>query len=145
MLKVTKIQPAGDEGTQTDTLSLYSSKPMAGFPVPGDDMVETSLNLHDYVVKNAPATFFVRVEGDSMEGLGIYSGDILTVDRSLEAQPGRVVVAVVEGGLVVKQLQKVGQAIVLASANADYEPIRLGEGSDCYIWGVVTASVRKFT
>lgn len=143
MVQIIAIQRA-DEGDSATALNLYASQPMAGFPVPGDDMVELSLNLHDYVVKNPPATFFVRVEGDSMEGLGIYSGDILTVDRSIEAKAGKIVVAVVEGGLVVKQLQRVGSDMVLASANDEYKPIHLNEGSDCYVWGVVTASVRRF-
>ncbi len=143
MGKVIALYAIDDVTTATQT-ELYTSQPMAGFPVPGDDMVETSLNLHDYVVTNPPATFFVRVEGDSMEGLGIYSGDMLTVDRSLEAKPGRIVVAVVDGGLVVKELQRIGSDMVLASANSAYEPIRLHEGSECYIWGVVTASVRRF-
>jgi len=143
MNKVIEIYKMEDVSVAGDS-SLYTSKPMAGFPVPGDDMVEASLNLHDYVVKNPPATFFVKVEGDSMEGLGIYSGDILTVDRSVEARAGKVVVAVIDGGLVVKQLQRVGNEMVLASANDAYEAIRLEEGSDCYVWGVVTASVRRF-
>jgi len=142
-MKVIELYAIDDAEIPTET-DLYMSQPMAGFPVPGDDMVETSLNLHDYVVTNPPATFFVRVEGDSMEGLGIYSGDILAVDRSLEAKSGRVVVAVVDGGLVVKQLQRMGSDMVLASANSAYEPIRLQEGSECYVWGVVIASVRRF-
>lgn len=144
MARVVAVHSALDESRQPD-ISLYVSKPMAGFPVPGDDLVETSLNLHDYVVKNAPATFFVRVEGNSMEGLGIYSGDILTVDRSVEARPGKIVVAVVEGGLVVKQLQQTASGMVLASAHEEYAPILLHESSECYVWGVVTASVRRFT
>ncbi len=143
MVQIIEIMTAKEASHHLES-DLYTSKPMAGFPVPGDDMVETSLNLHDYVVTNPPATFFVRVEGDSMEGLGIYSGDILTVDRSLEATPGRIVVAVVDGGLVVKQLVRLGSEMVLASANSAYEPIHLHEGSECYVWGVVTASVRRF-
>lgn len=132
-----------DISNKADSL-LYTSQPTAGFPVPGDDLVETSLNLHDYIVENPPSTFFVKVDGNSMEGLGIYSGDILTVDRSIEARPGRVVVAVVDGGLVVKQLQRIHGEMVLASANDNYAPIQLTTDNDCYVWGVVTASVRRF-
>lgn len=144
MNKVTAIYKTEDISTGLEQ-PLYTSKPMAGFPVPGDDMIETSLNLHDYVVKNPPATFFVKVEGNSMEGLGIFSGDILTVDRSIEVRPGRIVVAVVDGGLVVKQIQQIAEKLVLASAHADYQPIVLTESNDCYVWGVVVASVRRFT
>lgn len=143
MMRVVSLYTAKDE-TGRPELPLYTTTPMAGFPVPGDDLVEMSLNLHEYVVQNAPATFFVRVEGNSMEGLGIYSGDILTVDRSVEARSGKIVVAVVDGGLVVKQLLQTGAGMTLVSAHSEYAPIILHEGSECYVWGVVTASVRRF-
>ena len=125
-------------------ISLYSSSPAAGFPAPGDDMVEKSLNVHDYLVKHPAATFFVRVEGDSMEGAGIFSGDILVVDRSVEAMAGKIVVAAVGGGLVVKRLAKLDGSMVLVSENDAYEPILVGVDEECFIWGVVTGSVRQF-
>jgi DNA polymerase V len=141
--RVLKVMQIKEQSIAEDTI-LFSSKPMAGFPVPGDDMIEASLNLHDYVIKNPSASFFVRVEGDSMEGVGIYSGDVLVVDRSLEVVPGRIVVAVIDGGLVVKQLQKHNGQMMLCSANDAYAPIPLQGDTDCYVWGVVTASARRF-
>jgi DNA polymerase V len=123
---------------------LYASAPAAGFPAPGDDMVEATLNIHDLLVKHPPATFFVRVEGDSMEGAGIFSGDILVIDRSLPYQHGNIVVAAVQGGLVVKRLRIDGDARYLVSENPAYPPVRLSEEEDCYVWGVVTGSVRQF-
>ena len=125
-------------------IPLYSSSPAAGFPAPGDDMVEKSLNVHDYLVKHPVATFFVRVEGDSMEGAGIFSGDILVVDRSVEAMAGKIVVAAVGGGLVVKRLAKLDGSMVLVSENDAYAPILVGVDEECFIWGVVTGSVRQF-
>jgi len=123
---------------------LYASAPAAGFPAPGDDMVEKSLNVHDLLVKNEAATFFVRVEGDSMEGAGIFSGDILVVDRSLEAISGKIVVAAVNGELVVKRLGRLHQQLALYSENSAYQPIVISDSEDCFIWGVVTGSVRVF-
>ena len=125
-------------------IPLYSSSPAAGFPAPGDDMVEKSLNVHDYLVKHPVATFFVRVEGDSMEGAGIFSGDILVIDRSIEAVVGKIVVAAVGGGLVVKRLARLEGSMVLVSENDAYEPIRVGSDEECFVWGVVTGSVRQF-
>ncbi len=125
-------------------LPYYSPAPQAGFPLPADDLVETSLNIHDLVVKHPEATFFVRVEGDSMEGVGIFFGDVLVVDRAVAPQAGRVVVAVVEGGLVVKRLKVIAGQMLLASENPDYPDIKLQENSDCYVWGVVVGSVRQF-
>jgi len=123
---------------------LYSTQPAAGFPSPGDDMVEEALNVHDLLVKNENSTFFVRVEGNSMEGVGIFSGDILVIDRSIEPVSGKIVVAVIDGGLVVKRLQKTKAGMVLASENSDYQPIVINEQEGCVVWGVVTGSVRQF-
>src|SRR6056297_1953129 len=83
---------------------LYSSRPAAGFPAPGDDQVERVLDINDLVVQHPESTFFVRVEGDSMDGVGIFSGDVLVVDRAPEARDGSIVVAAVNGELVVKVL-----------------------------------------
>ena len=107
-------------------------------------MVEEALNVHDLLVKNENSTFFVRVEGNSMEGVGIFSGDILVIDRSIEPVSGKIVVAVIDGGLVVKRLQKTKAGMVLASENSDYQPIVINEQEGCVVWGVVTGSVRQF-
>lgn len=123
---------------------LYASQPAAGFPAPGDDLVEKALDIHDLVVKNPAATFFVRVQGDSMEGAGIFSGDVLVVDRSVEAKDGKIVVAAVYGEMVVKRLKKVGEIHMLYSENENYQPIAVNEQDDVFIWGVVVGSVRIF-
>lgn len=132
------------QGIRTDDTVLYASSPAAGFPAPGDDMVEKSLDVHDLLVKHPDSTFFVRVEGDSMEGAGIFSGDVLVVDRSLEARTGKIVVAAINGELVVKRLGLLAGVQVLLSENAAYAPIVIGSDEDCFIWGVVTGSARVF-
>jgi DNA polymerase V len=125
-------------------VALYASSPAAGFPSPGDDMVEAELNIHDLLVTHPYATFFVRVSGDSMEGAGIFSNDILVVDRSVEPRSGMIVVAAVYGELVVKRLGMHEGQQVLLSEKEGYQPIHLSEAEDCHIWGVVTGSARKF-
>jgi DNA polymerase V len=139
-MKVTSISPV--HISKTTEAPLYSSQPAAGFPAPGDDMVERPLDLNDLLIENPTATFFVRVSGDSMEGARIFAGDILVVDRSVTARTGSIVVAAVYGELVVKRLMKTPAGMVLASENPDYEPIVVSEAEDCYIWGVVTGSAR---
>ncbi|RAR64283.1 MULTISPECIES: translesion error-prone DNA polymerase V autoproteolytic subunit [Halomonadaceae] len=109
----------------------------AGFPSPADDHLDTDINLHSYVVKRPAATFFVRAEGDSMHGDGIYHGDLLVVDRSLEACPGRVLIIALDGELTVKRLERVGQQYYLVAANPSYRPIPLA-GRETHVWGVVT-------
>lgn len=123
---------------------LYSSRPQAGFPAPGDDQVENILDINDLVVKNPASTFFVRVEGDSMIGAGIFSGDVLVVDRSKDPHDGNIVVAAVNGELVVKRLSLTKGEQFLLSENENYAPIAIGDGEECFIWGTVTGSVRTF-
>lgn len=125
-------------------LPLYSSRPAAGFPAPGDDQVERSLDINDLVVKHPNATFFVRVEGDSMEGAGIFSGDVLVVDRSVTPTHGKIVVAALYGEMVVKRLVVQGGTHLLVSEHEHYEPIAVHENDDVHVWGVVVGSVRQF-
>lgn len=123
-------------------IPLYASQPAAGFPAPGDDMVEKPLDLNDLLIENPSSTFFVRVAGDSMEGAKIFSGDVLVVDRSLAPISGKIVVAAIYGEMVVKRLKiKAGQAFLM-SENDNYEPIVLSDNDECFIWGVVVGSAR---
>jgi DNA polymerase V len=124
---------------------LFASQPAAGFPAPGDDLVEKPLDLNDLLIDNPTATFFVRVAGDSMEGAGIFNGDILVVDRSVTPKDGSIVVAAVYGELVVKRLQKYPNKAVLISENEGYEPIVITDVDDIFIWGVVVGSARIFS
>lgn len=142
-LKVTSISRA-NQPAEAQSFSLYASRPAAGFPAPGDDQVESVLNLNDLLIDNPTATFFVRVEGDSMEGERIFSGDILVVDRSITPIAGAIVVAAVYGEMVVKRLELKSGDMYLVSAKTGYSPIKVSEAEDCLIWGVVVGTVRSF-
>ncbi|MFZ2312573.1 MAG: translesion error-prone DNA polymerase V autoproteolytic subunit [Methylobacter sp.] len=85
-------------------MPLFASKIPAGFPSPADDHLEATIDMNQQYVRHPAATFFVRVQGTSMIGAGIHNGDLLVVDRSLEAQSGSIVIAVVNGELTVKRL-----------------------------------------
>ena len=86
----------------TIELNLHLVPVVAGFPSPADDYIESKLDLNEHLIRRPAATFFVRVSGDSMQGVGIYSGDLLVVDRSLEPKDGDIAIAVVNGELTVK-------------------------------------------
>jgi len=116
----------------------------AGFPSPADDYIDRLLDLNELLIKNPPATFFVKVAGDSMTGVGINSGDILIVDRSIEAANGKVVIAAVNGELTVKRLVKDNNSCSLVAENPDYAPLEINEESQCEIWGVVTSVIHQF-
>jgi DNA polymerase V len=122
---------------------LYSHSVSAGFPSPADDYIEDRLDLNELLINNKPATFFLRVKGDSMLNAGIHQGDIIVVDRSLRPTHRSIVVAVVDGELTVKRLITRNGVAELHAENAKYAPICLQEGQELVIWGVVTSSVHQ--
>jgi DNA polymerase V len=119
-------------------IPLFSGKVSAGFPSPADDYVEKNLDLNELLVQRPAATFFVRAQGESMLGAGIHPNDILVVDRSLEAVPGKIVICALNGELVVKRLRRGAGQWLLASENSYYPDIPLHEELEMVIWGVVT-------
>ena len=90
------------------SLPLLESQAMAGFPSPADDHMERRLDLNEHLIRNPVSTFFLRVEGDSMAGAGILSGDLIVVDKAAPARAGAVVVAELEGEFTVKRLDRGG-------------------------------------
>jgi len=125
-------------------LPLYSSRIAAGFPSPADDDIEASVDLNEHLVQHPAATFFVRVQGESMTGAGIHNGDLLVVDRALEPRSGSIVVAVVDGELTVKRLKVEGERVWLMAENPAYPPLEIRDGQELFIWGVVAHAVRSF-
>lgn len=119
-------------------IPLYHSKVSAGFPAPATDDSTDKLNLHDLLVKDPNNTFLVRVSGLSMLNAGIHENDILIVDRSLAAVPGKIVVAAIDGQLTVKRLQINNNKLVLMPENPDFPVLDVEEESNVHIWGVVT-------
>ena len=118
-------------------LPLFLSRIPAGFPSPADDYLDKKLDLNDHLIKHPAATFFVKVKGDSMIKVGIHSGDILVVDRSLEPQDKKIVVAMLNGDFTVKRVCKMYDKLYLVSENDNYAPIEIKQEEDFQIWGVV--------
>ncbi len=134
----------GLERKSTIRRPLFLCGVSAGFPSPAEDYVDRKLDLNELLVKNPAATFFVRVAGDSMTGVGIHHDDILIVDRSLEPVSGNIVIAVYNGELTVKRLVlKNGKARLIAE-NPAYAPLDVCRENDCEIWGVVTSVIHQF-
>jgi DNA polymerase V len=119
-------------------LPVFLGRLAAGFPSPADDYIEGRLDLNRHLIKHPAATFFVRVSGNSMIDAGIHHGDLLVVDRSLDAVDGNVIVAALDGELTVKRLSKRGESLRLLPANADYQPIEILTQQSFEIFGVVT-------
>lgn len=124
-------------------LPLYLTPVEAGFPSPAEDYLDRKLDLHQHLVRNEAATFFLRAHGESMIGAGIHDGDLLIVDRSVDAGHRKVVIAALDGELTVKRLLRREGRVYLAPENPQFDPIDITESEFVHIWGVVTYVVHK--
>ncbi|HHH84583.1 MAG TPA: translesion error-prone DNA polymerase V autoproteolytic subunit [Firmicutes bacterium] len=115
----------------------------AGFPSPADDYTEGPLDLNEHLVRHPAATFFVRVQGESMVNAGIHSGDLLIVDRALEPGHRKIVLAVLDGEFTVKRLIERGGRLYLYPENPAYKPVEITEENRFEVWGVVTAVIHE--
>ena len=127
-----------------NAIPLFISSISAGFPSPADDYIEQRLNLNDLLIPHKEATFFLRVQGDSMIGQGIHHGDLLIVDRSLNTASKKIIIAVLDGELLVKQLYIQKNKVFLLAANPNYKTIAITSEQNFQIWGVVTAVIHSF-
>lgn len=115
----------------------------AGFPSPAADHARKQIDLNEHLIRNKEATFIFRVKGDSMVGIGIYDGDELLVDRSIEPKHGNIVLAVLNNEFTVKKLYRRGGVVKLLAENLIYPPIVVKDGEELTIWGVVTRNLHK--
>ncbi|WP_031485287.1 LexA family protein [Maridesulfovibrio frigidus] len=124
-------------------LPFYLSEVAAGFPSPADDYIDKKMDLNEHLIRNPTATFFVRAYGDSMQDANIQSGDILIVDRALDAANNSIVIAVFNGELTVKRLKQAGNKLFLMPENKDFPKLEVTEDTSFEIWGVVTYIIHK--
>lgn len=125
-------------------LPVAGDKVCAGFPSPAEDFPAQRIDLTDVLITHPQATFLLRVRGESMKDAGIFDGDTLVVNRALKPRHGHIVVAVVDGEFTVKYLHQRAGRIELKPANAAYPDIVPNEGQTIEVWGVVTASIKRF-
>ena len=114
----------------------------AGFPSPAQDYVEGGMDLNRELVKNPAATFFGRVSGDSMTGAGIEDGDLIVIDKSLEASEGDIAVCFLDGEFTLKRIHIEKDVIWLVPENPKYRKIRVTADQHFMVWGVVTYSIK---
>jgi len=124
-------------------LPCFDAHIPAGFPSPALDHMEHKLSLDALLDLQTPHTYVVSVSGDSMTGAGIFDGDHLIVSRAIPAKPGHVVVACLNGDVLVKRLAKEQGQFILQSENPAYSPRYILENDELTIWGVVTHSLRN--
>jgi len=124
---------------------LFASPVKAGFPSPADDSIEQKLDLNQFLIKHPSATFFVRVDGDSMKGAGIYDKDLLIVDRALSPKSGQIVVAVLNGEFTVKRVKIESDKVFLIPENPNFPLMEVTKDLDFQVWGVVTFAIHSCT
>lgn len=115
----------------------------AGFPSPAADHIEAHISLDEVLNIRAPHVYLVKITGESMQGAGIFDGDLAVVDRSLEPVHGHIVVALLNNDPLCKRLCIRGKDVVLLSENPKYPPRYVLEGDELAIWGVIIGSVRS--
>ncbi len=131
------------EGSSTQLIPLVEETISAGFPSPAEDYIEIGIDLNKYLIKNPISTFFLRVSGNSMNNAGIYNNDLLIIDRSINPNPGHIVVALLDGEFTLKRLIKKQDNYYLKADKEDYPAINLYEYIDIQIWGVAIYSIHE--
>jgi DNA polymerase V len=127
-------------------IPMLEGKVRAGFPSSTENYIEKTLDLHELLIAHPSATYFIRVKGDSMEGAGIKSNDILIVDRAASVADNKIVIARIGDELTVKRIRRVNDHLFLmpdAPQNDTYKPIKITQDMDFEIWGVVTAVIHQ--
>ncbi len=140
MMEIVRLKKT-DISHMNRSLPLYGCRISAGFPSPGDDFIERSLDLNEYLVRRPSSTWFARAQGDALRDAGILDGDLLIVDRAAGRVQGAVVVAAIDGELTCRILDLRNRRLL--AANPDYQPIDIGGREDAMIEGVVVFSVRS--
>ena len=124
-------------------LPLANQGISAGFPSPADDFLDLSIDLNKELIKHPYATFYGRVSGDSMTGVGLDDGDLLIIDKSLEPQDGKIAVCFIDGEFTVKRIKLDKDSLWLMPENKKYKPIKVTEENEFIIWGVVTSVIKN--
>ena len=142
-MEVGKFFTSGYSGSKRFRQQDTPTADASGFRATADDYAERGIDLNDQLVKNKPATFFMRVSGKSMTGACIHDGDIVVVDRSIKPVNGRIVIAVVDGEMLIRRFEKSINRLRLIPETPGLSPIDVSEFSDFVIWGVVTYVIKN--
>jgi len=137
---VSRVEAANDK----ILLPLVGSRVAAGFPSPADDYMEDYLDLNQLLISEKESTYLVRVKGESMINIGIFPKDLLIVDRSRDPIDGDIVIAVLDGELTVKRLEKRGHRVALVAENKKFPPIVVREDQEFLVWGIVTHCIHSY-
>jgi DNA polymerase V len=134
---------AAYRGSKQFTQQQVRTAGATGFGAATDDFAERGIDLNEQLVKNKPATFFMRVRGDAMIGAGIFDGDVVIVDRSLKPASGKVVIATLNGEMLIRRLEQQFNRVRLVPETPKLSPIEIDPYGEFSVWGVVTFVIHK--
>jgi len=134
---------AAYSGSKTFQQQEVKTANATGFGAASDDYAERGIDLNEQLIRNKPATFFMRVCGEAMIGAGIFDGDTVIVDRSIKPMSGKIVIAVLNGDMLIRRLDKGFNKIRLLPETNRLSPIDVDPLSEFSIWGVVTYVIHQ--
>lgn len=126
------------------SIPLAGSKVSAGFPSPAEDFLDLSIDLNKELVRNPSSTFYARVKGESMKGVGIDNGDLLVIDKSIEPKNNSIAVCFIDGEFTVKRIKIEKKVCYLKAENEDFKDIKVTEENEFLIWGIVLHVIKSF-
>lgn len=132
------IYEATYKGSKQFTQQQVHTANATGFGAAADDYAERGIDLNEQLIRNKPATFFMRVSGEAMIGAGIFDGDVVIVDRSITAHSGKVIIATLNGEMLIRRFEKTFNKIRLIPETDKLAPIEVDPYGEFSIWGVVT-------
>jgi len=124
------------------SLPVFNSGISAGFPSPAMDFENNSIDLNQHIIKHPSSTFYGKVKGDSMKDEGIFDGDLMVIDKSLEPTDGKIAICFIDGDFTVKKIKIEQDACWLMPANNKYKPIKVTADNEFLIWGIVTHVIK---
>lgn len=142
-MEVEKFFGSSYNGSKRFTQHNVTTANATGFGAAADDYMERGIDLNEQLIRNKPATFFMKVSGNSMINAGIYDGDIVIVDRSIKPVNGKIVIAVIDGDMLIRRYEKTMNSLRLIPETAKLSPIDVSEFMDFKIWGVVICVIRS--
>ena len=142
-MDVENFLSAGYNGTKRFTQHNVPTANATGFGAAADDYMERGIDLNEQLIRNKPATFFMRVTGNSMINASIHDGDIVIVDRSIKAQSGKIVIAIIDGEMLIRRFEKTMNKMRLIPETSKLSPMDVSEFNDLQIWGVVTYVIKN--
>ena len=142
-MEVEKFFGSSYSGSKGFTQHDVNTANATGFGAAADDYMERGIDLNEQLIRNKPATFFMRVSGSSMINAGIYDGDIVIVDRSLKPQNGKIVIAVIDGEMLIRRYEKTMNRLRLIPETTKLSAIDISEFMDFKIWGIVVYIIRN--